>query len=214
MSDLDRRAIRARHAVPEGYWVHGHAIVSADDKIAGADGLTPPELRNEADWTRFQAALDEAAVTVLGRLGHEANPNVARRRRLVLTRRVAAFEAGEGCWLWNPAGLALADALANIAPQGGIVAVPGGQPVFDFFLAVGYDAFHLARAETVTIGAGTTLFSNIDRDRPAADLLRAAGLEAGPPKDLDPSAGVTLTLWRRGGDRPIRTAPGSARATG
>ncbi len=193
----DAALIRARHRVPEGYRIHGHAIVSADDFIAGADGLTPPELRNEADWRRFQAALNEATVTVLGRLGHEANPNYARRRRLVLTRSVAALEKGYDCWRWNPAGATLADALHEVAPGGGIVAVPGGQPVFDFFLAVGYDAFDLARAEKARLKVGITLFSGLRADRTANDVLLQAGLKPDPTETLDPDADVTLTVWWR-----------------
>ncbi len=197
MTSPDPASIRARHRVPEGYTVHGHAIVSADDFIAGPDGLTPPELRNEADWRRFQDALDAATVSVLGRLGHEANPNHARRNRLVLTRQVETFEKGVECWLWNPAGMALADALARAAPGGGIIAVPGGRPVFDFFLAVGFDVFDLARAEAVELGEGTKLFSGLGLDRTANDALAEAGLLAGPAEVLDHTAPVTLTVWRK-----------------
>jgi hypothetical protein len=201
--------VALRHAVPEGYAVHGHAIVSADDFIAGPDGLTPPELRNAADWQRFQAALDAAVVTVLGRVGHEANPNERRRRRLVLTSRVAALEPGEHCHFWNPAGLPLAAALAAVAPGGGIIAVPGGQPVFDLFLAIGYDAFHLARAETVRLGTGTMLFSGLGPGLTATDRLAGAGLSAQAALTLDPAAGVTLVVWRRA---PGVTGPGRDRA--
>lgn len=190
-------SIRDRHRVPEGYAVHGHAIVSADDFIAGPDGLTPPDLRNEADWRRFQAALDRAAVTVLGRLGHEANPNRARRKRLVMTRGIEAFEHADDCWLWNPAGLVLREALAEVAPRGGIVAVPGGQAVFDFFLAVGYDVFELARARTVLLGTGINLFSRLGEGRNAEDVLRQGGLSAESVEVLDPAADVTLTRWLR-----------------
>ena len=198
-----------RHEVPDGYAVHGHAIVSADDFIAGSDGLTPPDLRNDVDWRRFQRSLDEACVTVLGRLGHEANPNEKRRRRLVLTSRVAGLESGEGCHWWNPAGAGLAEALSVVAPAGGIVAVPGGRPVFDLFLGIGYDAFHLARVEPVMLGAGTKLFSGLGAGRTASDMLAEAGLTAGTAEPLDAAAGVTLTLWRRPWDV---TAPERDRA--
>jgi|FEC22Drversion2_1045045.scaffolds.fasta_scaffold00267_35 hypothetical protein len=201
-------SVALHHVVPDGYAVHGHAIVSADDFIAGPDGLTPPELRNEADWERFQAALDAAVVTVLGRIGHEANPNQRRRRRLVLTSRVAALEPGEHCHFWNPAGLPLAAALAAVAPGGGIIAVPGGQPVFDLFLAIGYDAFHLARAETVRLGAGTRLFSGLGPGLTAVDRLAGAGLSVAATQTLDSASGVTLTVWRR---PPGITAPGRDR---
>ena len=36
--------------------ITGYAIVSDDDKIAGADGLTPTSLRNEKDWELYQRA--------------------------------------------------------------------------------------------------------------------------------------------------------------
>jgi len=202
MTGEDMDAIRVRHRAPAGFEVHGHAIVSTDDIIAGPDGLTPPELRNEADWRRFQDMLDAAAVTVLGRLGHEANPNVAGRRRLVMTSRVAGFATGEGGALWNPAGMAFADALARLLPAdllraGGVIAVPGGRPVFDFFLALGYDEFHLARATQVEIGAGTKLFTGLGGHRAAADTLDEAGLEARPAEMLDRAAAVTMTVWRK-----------------
>jgi hypothetical protein len=193
----DSAALRARHAVSGRYAIHGHAIVSVDDYIAGPDGLTPPALRNEADWQRFQAALDAAVLTVLGRRGHEANPNHAGRTRLVLTGRVGALEPGEGCWQWNPGGIALPDALERIAPAGGIIAVPGGQPVFDLFLAVGYAEFHLARAERVRIGTGTTLFSGLTQGLTAERMLAGAGLQADRKERLDAAAGVSLTVWRK-----------------
>ena len=52
----------SRAPAAPGYSIEGHAIVSADDRIAGADGLTPPSLNNPADWARFQAALDDAVL--------------------------------------------------------------------------------------------------------------------------------------------------------
>ena len=88
----------------------GHAIVSADGMIADAAGEMPPALRNDADWTQFQAALDRAALVVLGRKGHERHPNPGRRR-LVLTQRIcrACRAGGENAWLWNPDGMAIDD---------------------------------------------------------------------------------------------------------
>ena len=116
------------------YEFHGHAIVSGDDRIADRDGVTPAALRNEKDWARFQAALDRAVLTVLGRLGHEANPNVKGRNRLVLSSSARGIERRADAFWWNPAEVMLDDALAEAAPAGGIVAVPGGRRVFDLFL--------------------------------------------------------------------------------
>ena len=180
-----------------GYAIHGHAIVSADDKIADASGLTPPALRNETDWARFQAALDRAVVTVLGRLAHEANPNRKGRNRLVLSASARGVERREDAWWWNPADLTVADALAAAAPAAGVVAVPGGRRVFDLFLSIGFDAFHLARAAGVTIPGGIPIFSAVGRGRRAADILAGHGLVAGEPEMLDAVARVALTVWRR-----------------
>ena len=180
-----------------GLWsIHGHAIVSADDKIAGPDGLTPESLRNDADWARFQAALDKAAVTVLGRLGHEANPNVKRRNRLVLSSSARGIERRADAWWWNPADTPTEAALAAAAPQGGIAAVPGGRQVFDMFLDIGFDAFHLVRAEDVRIPDGVPIFSTATEERGAAAILAAHGLLSGPTEELDPAARVFLTVWR------------------
>lgn len=183
-----------------GDWaLHGHAILSDDDRIAGPDGLTPEALRNEADWARFQGALDAAAVTVLGRLGHEANPNPKRRNRLVLSSAVRDIARRADAWWWNPADLPVEEALTVAAPRGGIVAVPGGRRVFDLFLGIGFDAFHLARAEGVMIPEGVAVFSAITEDRTAEAILAAHGLVAGPVEMLDPGAPVSLTVWRAGG---------------
>lgn len=180
-----------------GYRIEGHAIVSDDDRIAAADGATPPALRNDADWTRFQNALDAAAVTVLGRRGHEANANPKRRNRLVLSSSAKGIERRADAWWWNPAEAPLTDALRRAAPGGGIVAVPGGRPVFDLFLAAGFDAFHLARANGVRIPGGIPLFSAIESGHTAEDVLLGAGLAPGPNEVLDAEARVTLTVWRR-----------------
>ena len=180
-----------------GWAFHGHAIVSADDKIADAAGATPPALRNEADWARFQASLDRAAVTALGRLGHEANPNLLARNRLVLSSSARAVERRADAWWWNPAEASPEAALAAAAPAGGIVAVPGGRRVFDLFLGLGFDEFHLARAEKVRVPGGIPVFSRLPHIGNANDVLAAHGLTPGPAEWLDKTAHVSLTIWRR-----------------
>jgi hypothetical protein len=177
------------------YAFHGHAIVSADDRIADATGRTPPGLRIAADWQRFQAALDRSVLTVLGRLGHEANPNHRGRNRLVLSTQAAGIEHRGDAWWWNPAEVALASALALAAPGGGIVAVPGGRRVFDLFLDVGYDEFHLTRADRVRIGDGVALFSAIGGGVGAEAVLAGRGLAADAPVAIDD--GVRVVVWRK-----------------
>jgi len=186
----------ARRAIPR-HLVHGHAIVSADDRIAGSDGRTPAALRNPADWARFQAALDAAAVTVLGRFGHEANPNVKGRNRLVLSSSAAGIERRADAWWWNPDAASLAEALRRAAPAGGVAAVVGGRRVFDLFLGLGFDEFHLARVPGVLIPDGVPLFSGLADGRSPDAVLRDAGLVAGPAELIDPTAGVSLVVWRR-----------------
>ncbi|MEJ0011521.1 MAG: hypothetical protein WDM94_02635 [Bauldia sp.] len=180
-----------------GYRIEGHAIVSADGCIAGADGNTPASLNNEADWLRFQAALDMAAVVVVGRYSHEVNPNTMRRNRLVISSSAHGVERRADAWWWNPSQASLSAALHSAAPRGGIVAVPGGREVFDLFLASGYDAFHLARVAGVTLPGGVPLFTALGNGQTPETLLAAAGLESGPAETLDAAAGVTLVTWRR-----------------
>lgn len=127
--------------------IDGYAIVSDNHCIADADGNMPECLKNDADWAYFQAALDAATLTVVGRKGHEANPNHKNRRRLILSRSLAALEQRPDGWWWNPAGQDWANVLQQVAPEGGAIAVPGGRDVFDLFLQPGYTSFHLARAE-------------------------------------------------------------------
>ena len=181
----------------DGYRIEGHAIVSADDRIADPAGDTPPELSNEADWLRFQRALDAAAVVVVGRLSHEANPNTRRRNRVIVSSSAAGCEQRADGWWWNPAGAPFATALAEAAPGGGIAAVPGGRLIFDLFRTYGFDAFHLARCETVCIPGGVPLFSAIGLGATAETLLAQDGLEPRPREVLDADAHVSLVVWKR-----------------
>ena len=168
-----------------GNWrIEGHAIVSGDDRIADASGKTPAELHNDADWTRFQAALADAALTVVGRLGHAAHANTKGRNRLVLSSGARGVERRSDAWWWNPGEASLADALAAAAPGGGVVAVPGGQRVLDYFLRAGFDAFHLSRRRSLRIADGIPLFSAIARGATAELVLAGAGLVAGDRKSV------------------------------
>jgi len=176
--------------------VHGYAIVSRDDRIADAAGAMPAALRNEADWTYFQAELDRADFIAIGRVSHEATPNLRRRRRLVMSRAARGLETRADAQWWNPLELAFADLMQTLAPDGGRVAVPGGQAAFDLFLDVGYSGFHLSRATRVALPGGRGLFSICEQGVSAETALGQAGLVAGPTSDIDRPAGVTLTVWR------------------
>ncbi len=176
--------------------IHGYAIVSDNDRIADASGRTPDELRNEADWAYFQTELNLSSLTVLGRLGHEANPNPRGRLRMILSSSSTGLERRSDGWWWNPDRLPWDEAVRTVLPEGGRVAVPGGRRVFDLFLALGYDAFHLTRAEGTAIPDGVALFSECDAGRSAEAVLSGKGLKPDPRRILDPSGPVSLTVWR------------------
>ena len=170
----------------------GHAVVSADGMIAGEDRTMPAALRNDADWRRFQAALDAAQLVVLGRLGAAAHPNPGRRR-LVVTSRVSALGPDPRdpfATDWNPAGRDFAGVLEALGLTAGIVAVTGGQRVFDLFLPL-FTRFDLVEMADVLLPGGVPCFSTGG----PAEVLHAAGLHPAETEALD--TGVKLTVWRR-----------------
>jgi len=168
----------------------GHAIVSADGHIAAADGRTPRALHNAKDWARFQAALDAAALVVLGRLGHERHPNPGRRR-LVVTHGVDTLDTADPLAIrWNPAGMAFGTALSRLGLAHGTIAVTGGRTVFDLFLPL-FTRFELVTVAGVTLPDGIPCFTA----GPPWEILPAADLRLAATTPLDP--GITLTIWTR-----------------
>ena len=150
----------------------------------------PAALRNDKDWVRFQAALDRAQLVVLGRLGHEAHPNPGRRR-LVVTSRVERFEPIDDLvTLWNPAGMDFRDVAAELGVTDGVVAVVGGQQVFDYFLRR-FTRFDLVTVDGALLPDGVPCFSTGWPD----EVLAQAGLRVVERELLDP--GVRLDVWRR-----------------
>ena len=182
--------------MPPVFKLHGYAIVSADDCLSDALGNFPDALKNDADWAYFQAGMDRAAVTLLGGRSHRVSPNPGNRLRLVMSRQVAGLERrADGVW-WNPAGMPLAQALALIAPQGGQVAVAGGQEVYDRIGAAQFDAFHLARNHPCALPGGAKIFAACDKGASAEAVLKAGGMQAGPLTWLDEAAQVSLCVWK------------------
>jgi hypothetical protein len=182
----------------DDYQLHGIAIVCDLGCIADASGVLPQTLANDADWAYFQDQLDRAAITILGRRGHERAPNPKGRKRMIVSSSVATIERrADGYWWWNPAGLPLLRALAVAAPGGGIVAVAGGTRVFDLFLRAGYDAFHLSHNHGVGLVGGVKAFSALATGGTPEGILARAGLIARDRRILDPQGPVTLTIWRR-----------------
>lgn len=172
--------------------VEGHAIISVDGMIAAADGTMPPALRNEADWRIFQAALDVAALVVLGRLGHERHPNPGRRR-LVLTRSVDTLEPDPDDPLthyWNPANIEIGPVLDQLSISEGVLAVTGGTGTFDLFVPL-FDRFVLSEVRDLTLDKGIPCFT---KGHPRF-VLPGAGLEARDMELID--RGVVQTQWVR-----------------
>jgi hypothetical protein len=172
--------------------IEGHAIVSADGMIADAGGNMPPGLRNDADWQRFQAALDRAALVVLGRVGHLRHPNPGRRR-LVFTRSVDGLRPDPNDPLanfCNPRNAAPSELFDGLGIIRGVIAVTGGTGVFDYFMPH-YDRFALAEVHGFVLPGGTPCFSS---GHPRT-VLAAAGMVPCEIETLDD--GVTLTYWRR-----------------
>lgn len=172
--------------------IEGHAIVSVDGMIAAADGSMPPELRNDADWKFFQAALDRSALVVLGRLGHDRHPNPGRRR-LVLTRSVSDLAPDPKdplATLWNPAGIDVPSVLGRLGIDSGTIAITGGVGTFDLFLPY-YDRFVLSEVRGLTLEGGIPCFT---KGHPRF-VLPGAGLEARDMELID--RGIVQTHWVR-----------------
>jgi len=186
------------------WFIEGHAIVSADGRIADANGHFPDALRDDADWTRFQAALDRAAAVVLGRASHDAAPDAAGRLRVVLSGGAPGLaRAPDGAWRWNPQDVAVEAMLAEVAPEGGVIGVAGGRRVYDLFLGHGFDAFDLVTNAAARLPGGTPVFTGVtsgagdaaEAGRTPERVLALAGLVPGPAQALSP--GVSLRTWRK-----------------
>ena len=143
--------------------------------------------------------LDEATALAHGRNSGEGGPHMARRRRLILTRKIAGLARdpqNDMAVHWNPAGATLEQAWEALGLSGGLLAVIGGTEPFGLFLEIGYDAFHLSRASQARLPGGRPVFPGIPPRTPEA-LLARHGLKPGPAQVLDDKAGLTMVTWRR-----------------
>ncbi len=179
--------------------IEGYVIISSDGMIADANGAMPDSIRNDADQGFFQAALDRAAVIVHGRHSHEGGPHAARRKRLVLTRQIAALtpdSSQPNSLLWNPMGCPLEKAIEALGAADGNIAVIGGTEVFSMFLPL-YDAFYLSHASRAKIPDGRPVFNEVGPLATPEDVLTRHGLKPVARRDLDLAAGVTVVTWER-----------------
>jgi dihydrofolate reductase len=179
--------------------IEGFAIVSVDGMLADRDGHMPDGLKIEADQRFFDTSLDCVAAVVHGRHSHEGQANSPRRRRLIVTRRISTIEpdpANPITRLWNPAGASLIAACAALGVESGTVAIIGGTEVFGLFLDLGYDAFHLSRANKVRLPGGRPVFPQVPAQSPE-DVLAGHGLRPGERRVLDEKADASLVTWTR-----------------
>jgi dihydrofolate reductase len=182
-----------------GLRIEGYVIVSADGMLANADRVMPSELKFEGDKKFFTAALDRADLIVHGRHSREDQPNSARRKRIVVTRRIGALApdpSNPKAMLWNPAGASFEAACDFAGVRLGTVAIIGGPDVFGMFMDH-YDTFWLSQAPRARLPGGEPCFPGVPAHSPQ-DILAAHGLRAGEAQILDPANGVTVTPWQRG----------------
>jgi len=180
--------------------INGYAIVSADGMIADSRATMPDVLKNEADMRFFERELNHVDVVVHGRHSHEGQANSARRRRVELTRAVAAIAPDPDnpkCVLWNPVGASFDDACAALGLSNGVAAVIGGPQVYSLFLDIGYDGFCLSRSGEVELPGGLPLFLQGRQGFSPGDTLRTFGLEPQSERMLDEANRVSLVCWRR-----------------
>ncbi len=181
--------------------IEGYVIVSADGMIADANGVMPdfdPQ-RCRPDIS-FKPGSTTPPSLVHGRHSHEGGPRAARRKRLVVSRARSRpsrpIRSHPNALLWNPTGATLEQALAELGVGDGIVAIIGGTDVFSMFLPR-YDAFHLSRAANAKIPGGRPVFTAVGPNATPEDVLMRHGLKAGPRRDLDAAAGVSVVTWAR-----------------
>lgn len=180
------------------FHIEGYAIVSANDMIADATGHMPADLRIEADQLFYQDSLDHVDLVVHGRRSHEGGANAARRRRIVVTREVAAIARDPDnarAFFWNPAGAPFEEACFIHGVRNGLVAVVGATGVFGLFLSR-FDVFHLTRAAQARLAGGRPVFPGVP-PRTAEEVLLAHGLRPGSSRVFDAPREVTLVSWFR-----------------
>ena len=176
--------------------IEGYAIISVDGMLADSSGVMPDSLKIDADQYFFHGSLDKADAVVHGRHSHEGGPNAPKRARLIVTRRIAGVGPhpdNPKAVLWNPAGASFAEAWTMLGIDG-VLAVIGGTEVFGLFLDIGYDAFHLTRADHVRLPGGRPVFPQVPAITPE-NLLISRGYKEGASRLLDVEKAVRLVTW-------------------
>ena len=186
----------------------GYLIVSADGMLANAQHVMPDALKFESDKQFFTAALGRADLIVHGRHSGEDQPDSPRRRRLILTRSVAALATdpeNPKATLWNPSSASFEAAAEMAGVRAGTVAIIGGPAVFDMFMNR-YDTFWLSEAAKVRLPGGEACFPGVPGLTPQ-QILAGHGLRAGESRMLDAAEEVSVTPWRRVAQVRAYTSP-------
>ena len=179
--------------------VEGFVIVSADGRLADATNQQPDALRFKADHRFFVDGLKRAALVVHGRNSGDGDPRERVRRRLIVTRSVAALAAADDipqAVYWNPAGASFEAATDAAGITEGSAAIIGGPDVYSLFLDR-YDVFWLSEAHRVRLPDGQPCFPG-DPAKSAHDVLASYGMKPSETLVLDAENDVTVTAWRRG----------------
>ena len=178
--------------------IEGYVIVSADGMLANARNVMPDELKFEGDKAFFTAALDRADLIVHGRNSYEDQPNSPRRKRIVLTRKVAAIApdpSNPNAMLWNPAGATFEAACehAGVAPA---PSPSSAAPACSTCSWTATTRSGCRSAPQVRLPGGEPCFPGVPARTPQ-QILAAHGLKPGEPQMLDPADDVSVTPWRR-----------------
>ena len=178
--------------------IEGYAIVSVDGMLANAGGVMPAALKIPGDQRFFEDGLDGVEAVAHGAHSHEQQPHSHRRRRLILTRRIAALApdpSNEKALFWNPAGASFAQAWAALGVLDGSLAIIGGTEVFGMFLPE-YDVFYLSHAPHVRLPGGRPVFPGVPARTPE-EVLTSYRFAPDAPRLLDAAHDATVVAWRK-----------------
>ena len=179
--------------------ITGYAIVSDDDKIAGADGLTPASLRNEKDWELYQRAQEVANLVVSPAAATNSNPISIGAYALSCraTRRASNNDrtAGGGARSASP-GKTPPLAFCRRAASSPWAAARWCSTSFSRSASTGFTC--RARMGSNCSG-GRSVFSACDSGVTAASVLEQRGLK---PHEDD---AARSRAWRRNDDLAART---------
>jgi hypothetical protein len=183
--------------------LRGYAIVSGNGAIADSGGRMPESLKFDADFERFQSALDASDLTLIGHATHRAAPNFRHRHRLIMSRTARADDRDARHYWWDPARQSLDERIASLPVAVQTVAVVGGTALFDMMLVdPGYELFELTIAERVVLAGGTPVFHGVESAGEAIDRLTSSGLVIQTDRLLDGDRQLRVVTFRRdGGER-------------